>query len=794
MPSRRGFLKGVGAAGAVIGTAGAAGALSAQSWFSYADPASKADERVAYTFHQSHCGGMCPLKCTVRDGRLALIQPNDVCAPRYRNICLKGISEIQHVYSTKRVQTPLRRTGERGKGEFEACTWDEALDDIVARIKAIQSEHGKGAVMVASGSEADVPFLEGILGARGMGNAGIDVGVGNGLDPATGKGWGYAMCGNEARDWVNSKMVLTVGSNFCESSLPITLVFSEAKEAGARMVTVDPHFSTTASKSHEWVPIEPGTDAALFLGMLTHIIENDLIDHRFAARHTALPFLVNEETGELVKTGEPAMDPKTKAPAAGQTGLFMVIDADGSAKPADQVDLPALSGSVTVDGVRAVTVYDRFLKGQRNYTVAWASEITQIPAEKIAQLAEEYAKGPSALCLGWGGNDKMTNADISGHAAAMLVALTGNIGKKGASVGVHVGGTWGGYTAPLGAWALPAELAASEADIPIYDLRYKKNNVRALISVGDKLAQTMANMGKTEEWARTLDLIVSADPYFTEAAKWADYVLPLTSRFEYDEEVGRIASGYNHIVLQEKVIDPLFEARTDLWLQKELANRLGVGDALPATSRERAEVTLSTSEAPYVKELTVDKLIENRGMWPIEGIEEPRREFMDGTFPTISGRLHVYYENMLPYGQELPQWEPCVEATRDNPLRDRFPLQFANVRSRFRIHNQFADAQWIQQFYEPTIDVNPRDLEQRGLKTGDVVEVSNDRGRFKVRVHANESVRPGSARMVEAATADYTVEGNMQSVTNDATVDRAGALMCGMVIPFSDTLVQISKA
>ena len=172
----------------------------------------------------------------------------------------------------------------------------------------------------------------------------------------------------------------------------------------------------------------------------------------------------------------------------------------------------------------------------------------------------------------------------------------------------------------------------------------------------------------------------------------------------------------------------------------------------------------------------MDKINEHNGAWPLPGIEEPRQEFADFAFATTSGRLDVYYENLAPYGQALPQWEPPLEAYADNPKRADFPLQLANVRTRFHIHNQFNDALWIQQYFEPTLDANPVDLEARGLATGDTVEVFNDRGGFSVQVHANPAIRSGSVRLCEGATADYLARGNMQSVTNDAQVERGSEL------------------
>lgn len=794
--SRRSFMKGSVAVG--FGAA-CAGLASTGDWFvpaAHADEPAK-EERVAYTYHHSHCGNMCALKCTVRDGRMVQVEPNDGMAERrYSTICLKGISEVQHIYGEKRVQSPLKRMGERGANEFEAVTWEEALDDIAARIQEIQGKHGKDAVLVTTCAESDVPFLASILGARTLANNnGIDIGTGNGLDPATGMGYGYAMSAQEPRDWVNSRLVLNVGNNFCESSLANARVMFDAKDAGARFVTVDPHYSTTACKSDEWIPIEPGTDAALFLGMISHILDNGLYDAEFVQQHTSLPFLVDQKTGMLLHSEEAVVDEEAKKAAEEAGGEytpfypFLVVDKDGSTKPYTQVKAAKLDATAEVGGAKATTVFNLLKDNQKEYTTAWASEITGIPAERIEALAVEYAMGPSSLCLGWGGGDKMSNADIGGHAAAVLVALTGNIGKKGAGVGVYVGAMYTGYGAGFGEWALPETCVPGVADLQMREIR-ETDVVKAVISVGDLLQQKVGNMNRTIEWVKGLDLVVSADPYFTEGCKWADYVLPLTTRFEYDAEVGNVKYGYNHICLQEKVIDPLFEAKTDLWFQRELAKRLGLKNALPETADERVAAIMAGCSEP----VTLEQLKENQGVWPITGIEEPKLVATDYAFATASGNMDVYYENMIPFDQQLPRWEQNLEAYAGNPLRDKYPFQLANTRTRFRIHNQFNDAKWLDQYYTSVIAVNPADLEPLGLKNGDVVRVFNDRGEMKTHLQANEAIRPGCARMYEATTDDYTVEGNMQSLTNDATIERGAALMVGPVAPFSDTLVGIEKA
>ena len=759
----------------------------------------QSEEKVAYTYHHSHCGNMCALKCTVRDGRLVCVEPNDAMSERrYQTLCLKGISEVQHIYSDHRIQTPLKRAGERGTNEFEPVSWESALDDIARQIKDIQSRHGTDSVLVTTCAEADVPFLSTILQARTpANNNGIDIGTGNGLDPAIGLGGGYAMNEQEPRDWVNSRLVLHVGNNFCESSLANTRVMFDAMDAGARVVTVDPHFSTTACKSSEWIPIEVGADSALFLGMITHILDNGLADEDFMAHHTSLPFLVDAKTGKLLRSSEAVVDKAAKKEAE-EAGAeyepflpFLVVDADGQVKSYLQASAPKLNAKATHEGAAATTVYDLLVENQKDYPTSWAAEVSGIPQEKIEALAEEYAKGPSSLSLGWGGSDKLSNADIGGHAAAVLVAITGNIGKPGAGVGVYVGAQYSGHSCGFGEWAIPEkyDLAPGVADLQMRELR-ETDEVHAIVAVGDLLAQKAANMKLTEEWAKSLDLIVSADVYFTEGCKWADYVLPLTSRFEYDEEIGNVKYGYNHVCLQEQVLEPLFEAKTDLWFQRELAKRLGYSDALPETAAERIDAIM----AGCTEDVTLEQLKANQGVWPIAGIEEPRLVLTDYEFATESGNMEVYYENLVPFDQALPRWEGLQEATDDNPARAQYPLQFCNTRTRFRIHNQFNDAAWLAQYYEPTVHVNPADLKAGAIETGDTVRLFNDRGQMKVKVAANEAIRPGSARLYEGTTADYCVEGNMQYLTNDAPIERGAALMLGPVTPFSDTLVGIEKA
>ena len=142
----------------------------------------------------------------------------------------------------------------------------------------------------------------------------------------------------------------------------------------------------------------------------------------------------------------------------------------------------------------------------------------------------------------------------------------------------------------------------------------------------------------------------------------------------------------------------------------------------------------------------------------------------------------------------FPQWERPNEAYPENPLREKYPLQFNQARSRFRVHSAYSGAQWIQQLSEPHIELNPVDAEARGLKDGDMVEAFNDRGSFRTVLRVNDSVRPESAFMVESTYRQYLDGTIMQSVSNDTLNPRGYAQMFGPMIPFNDTLIEIKKA
>ena len=799
--TRRGFLKGAGATVGAVGIAGTAAMATTSDWLAPSKAVALGEERTAYTFHQAHCGGHCSLKCSVRDGRLCLIEPSDAWEEdTYAKVCVKGLSEIQHVYSSERIQTPLKRIGERGEGKFVSISWDEALDTVVDTIRSLQQKYGEDCLLYSTGGEVEegyrLPFLGQMLHGQPLGLVGINIGWANGFGPAIGYVSGYGESSNECRDWENANNVFILGSNYLESCLMNSDLFFNAKDAGTRFIVIDPHFTTTAGKANEWLPINPGTDGALLLGMATVILDEHLYNEAFMSADTAFPFLVDEATGLLVR--ERAVTPDPFEPESGLENPFYVWDElTNTVKPyMDAGVSPSLEGTFQVGDRSFTTVFELYKENQKKYTLTWASEKCGIPEEDIARLARLYATGgPACLGVGWGGNDKYSNSDIAGHAVAMLVGLTGQIGKPGTGAGVYLGGMWNGYTAWMADWPVPEDIFYySESEMGLYEFPFKENNVHAIFAAGDSFQQYMANMNETERWLKSLDFIVVADIYHANYVNWADIVLPVCSKFEHEYEIGGVRVGYGHVLLQSKVLDPLFESKSDFQIEHEIAERLGVSSYLPETPEELFTYMLENADEPGLEGLTMQELRENNGVMAMKGIETPKRLYTDGVYDSVSTKVHVYYDHLLDYNQQFPNYEDPSEVYPDNPLREKYPLQLSQPRTRFHIHNQFCDAEWIRQFHEVCVEMHPTDMELRDLVSGDEVEIFNDRGSCGCKVRANESIRPGTTRMNEGTWSAYMTFGNLQCLTNSTMLERGEMLYQGPVIPFNDTLVEIKKA
>lgn len=798
--TRRSFLKASGAAAGALGIAGAAGMVTAEGWLSPTEAHAEPEERVAHLCHQFHCLTGCNLKCTIRDERVALIEPSDLVDEGHRTICLRGINEVEHIYSKDRLQTPLKRVGERGEGEFVAISWDEAIDAIATAINDSWAKHGKDSVFIRKSTEASIgfDFIGQLLLADQGGNWGLDRGQPNGQTPAFGA---FSYCPSRSIwEFSDAATIIEVGHNPLESGIVWSRALMDAKEAGVYIVALDPRFSGTASKADLWLPVHPGTDAAVIQGMIRAILDEGWYDEDFVKANTSLPFLVDRKTGKSYRSDEVTC-PNPTVVTAEETGAPYVWD-----KVSDSLKLyseegidPVLEGSWKIDGKELVTEFTLMKEWISDYSIDWAAETSGIDRQTIVDLADRYANnGPAIIDYGLGGPDKYTNADVLGHSMSILTAITGNYGRKGSGFGFYGGVGADNPAATLNFWALPEEYHYNDSGMAMYEMPYMENSIHCALTFGDAFTLEAASANDTLEWVKSLDFFAIIDIYHSSAVDYADIVLPACTKFECEEDVKQLRDSFGYVMLANGMVDPLFESKSDLQIERLLAAKWGLDHLIPETYEELAKFSLDGVDKldPNMRGITYDALLKNGGCMPVAGTGDDWRPdgHADQVYTTPSTKIELYYEYLLDQGHQFPVYEDANEAYESNPLKETYPLYFMQGKSRYRIHAYYSSSQWFQEDFGPCVNIFPSDAEARGIKTGDDVKVFNDRGSFVCTALVNPGLQPGVLFMAETTYTKYYKEGFLQNVTNSARNERCYAMFHGPQIPYNDTLVQIEKA
>jgi anaerobic selenocysteine-containing dehydrogenase len=444
------------------------------------------------------CHGRCGIMCKIKDGVLLKIDgnpyhPNNMHfderlpfdtpaeqAARVRGrLCLKGQAGIQTLYDPYRVKQPLKRVGPRGSGKWQAISWDQALDEIAAKLKALRRfdvpanpaapEAGPAvnAVLFAPGRTVEGDFSDRIWrDGYGTENYRLDhtsiceVDHHVAYELVT---WEKAKkAGRKSHfkpDLLSCDFTILFGSNPLEANfalVPLARNLMEMKKRGGKYVVVDPRFSNAAAQADQWVPIIPGTDAALALGMARWIIDNRRYDERY---------LRNANKPAAAADGEPTWSDATwlvnQEPAdpnerkylraseiGGSTDNYVVWDggAPREVTPDAPVEGVLDTGEVVVNGRRCKSVFTLFTERVHERTIAEYSAICGIPAETIEALAREFTShGKRAATEHYRGAVQHTNGAYNSFAIIALDTLIGCYDWKGGST---AGG--GGYAQNTG--------------------------------------------------------------------------------------------------------------------------------------------------------------------------------------------------------------------------------------------------------------------------------------------------------------------------------------------------------
>ena len=338
-------------------------------------------EEIVSTVCSTHCGGICLLKVHVADGTITRIETDDGREPQLR-ACLKGRAMRQRVYAPDRLKYPLKRTGKRGEGKFERITWEEALETIASELKRARETYGPAAILFRSGG-GDLGLVHGsgtamarLLSLFGGYTTTWGSNSWEGATFASAATLGTIHVENGRDDLLNSRFIILWG---CDPAVTVhstnTLWYLiQAKEKGARIVSVDPRLSDgMATLADRWIPLRPTTDTAMLIAMAHAMVKEKLHDQGSLDRYTI------------------GFD-RFKA--------YLLGEEDGVAK-----------------------------------TPAWAEAITGVPADDIETLAREYATNrPAALIAGISAGRTMMGEQYH-RAAITLAAMTGNIGVSGGHPG-----------------------------------------------------------------------------------------------------------------------------------------------------------------------------------------------------------------------------------------------------------------------------------------------------------------------------------------------------------------------
>ncbi|TET75995.1 MAG: dimethyl sulfoxide reductase subunit A [Dehalococcoidia bacterium] len=719
-------------------------------------------EKPYYIGTDMNCGGACLLKAYVKDGVIVRMETDDGGEPQLRN-CLRCRAYRQRVYAPDRILYPLKRVGERGEGNFERISWDEALEKVANEYKRVKETYGPAAViyLTTGGDMGQVHNTRTAVRVFSLaGGCTLMWGI------ASNEGWMFACqatygypAGNDHRDLINSKLVILWGMN------PVNIIdgcgtsyaLARATEAGTRFIVVDPRFTDTAALvADRWIPIRPGTDAAAMIAMAYVMITEDLHDKRFLDTYTAGFDRFKE---------------------------YVLGEEDGVPK-----------------------------------TPAWAERITNIPAQTIGELAREYATAKPAALLPSKAPGRTAYGEQYHRAAFVLAAMTGNIGIPGGSAGSEIsqrgetpfpmgpamrtGGNPVDAASPRRRDALPTAISKGPGllarlhNSEVIDAILKGkaggyySDYKMVYTANTNYLNQYPNVNKAVKALKSLEFIAIQEQFITPTAKFADIILPTCTFFERNDAVWGAGP---HLAYQRKVIEPLGESRSHLDICTGLAQKLGIADYSDKTEEEWLEQIMRPAVTDYerFKETGVEKFYLEPSVPFKREIEDPA----NNPFPTPSGKIEIYSQQLAdienPLIPPIPKYIETWESLNE-PLAEKYPLQLISTHFKRRAHSQFDNIPWLRELEPQAVKINTHDAQARGIKDGDPVRVFNDRGEMIIPAKVTQRIMPSVVDVPEGAWYDPDKQGvDRGGCANVLTRD---ARSPGGAFTTNTCLVQVEKA
>jgi len=737
------------------------------------------EAKVIRTTDSPNCTGACGWLATVVDDVIVDLKPaaDYDCAEYNPRGCLRGMSMTHMIYGPDRVKTPLIRTGERGEGKWREASWDEVLDVMAEKMKAISAEHGPESMLlfnqvvgtgyVQKGAQVRMAALLGMSFATAYDfNGDISMGFTHtvGID--------CVEC--ETKSWGHAKTAILWSSNVFQTRIPDAKFLTQyAKQRNnCQIVCIDPRCSQTAKGADLWIPINPGTDCALALSMCRVIIEDNLVDFDFLRKFTDCPNLIRWDNGNRLRASDLGM---------GSESEFVVFDEaknDFMVLPMDSLKLPdgckpSLKGlrEVEIGGekVRVTPVYQMLEEVilRDEYIPEQVEKITDVPADTIRKLARDYAtQRPSSIVIGMGLNHRL-HGDLTIRAILLLSSLVGAHGKAGESVSIYSGQHH--FRLDVSPWWFPDGKRPNGVPMHYFVLgkptetinpkiKFPKSGFKALFcSHANPLVTEFSDLMKAAIDA--LELFVVFEFSMSPTAEYADIVLPCPTFWEKVELVG--TSCHPYLQMQQQVLSPRYQSRTEYWIVKELVKRVNpdllkyfdldefgaIDLMLKGGGKEVEGITLDMLQKGPVRlnvhdpECGLDEQFHEDKLFPPRAYPFPegaQREFLK------TGRMEFYKEEDIfkKLGETLPVHKAAFSHLPDGDQAQPFCIMTPH--SKWRVHSTHSNNPVLLNLNrKPVVEIHPLDAAARGIQDGDEVEVFNDNGSYRLWALLTEAIKPG---------------------------------------------------
>ncbi len=621
------------------------------------------------------CVWRCGVLAKVVEGRVVKLEGNPDHPHSRGKLCARGQSGLMNTYDPDRILFPLVRVGKRGEGKFRRASWDEALDLVAKNMLKIKDQYGPEAMVFSSTHNLSQVQFENLLNGFGSPNYGTQRSLCfNAMIVANLMTYGME---EPARDYSQVKYIILTGRNLLEAiSTSETSELVGAIARGAKVIYLDPRFTKTASKATEWCPIRPGTDLAFHLALINVIIGEERYDKNFVQDYTV--------------------------------------------------------------------GFDQLAAAVKDYSPEWAAPITGIEAATIRRIAQEFSDAaPYALAHNGWRTSNFLNSFATERAITILNALVGNWNVTMFSAAGEASGGLGKPPQPpyprisalrldgvpwkypfvplkLGIFQQLREAILAEDPYPAHGWFISRQN--PVLSLPDR-QRTLDAMGK-------LDFIAVVDIILNDTAWFADVVLPEAS---YLERYDPLMPVGDKIFVRQPVIEPQGEARSALWIYKELGKRLGLGDFF---QYEDEADYLRQELAPL--DISLDE-IQTRGYVELPAASGEDKELQ---WSTPSGKIEIY-SSTLEAGKfdPIPRWE--------EPPQPK-PGYFYLLTGKVGQHTQFGtqNNQLLHKYEdEPRAWMHPQAAQSLGLSDQDLVEITSEGGSIRVALKVTPAIRPDCVYM-----------------------------------------------